>query len=124
MKLLRVLVVGGILGTLAASASADEKIDPKALLGVWEMSKANTSSAKEGTLFEFKSGGVLILTLRQNDKEKKFEMTYKLDGAKLTTELKVSTGGKPRTSTITKLTDKELVWEESNGKTIELTRKK
>ena len=78
MKLLRVLVAGGILCILAASASADEKIDAKALLGVWEVTKANTSTAKEGTLFEFKPGGVLILTLKQKDKEAKFEMTSRV----------------------------------------------
>jgi uncharacterized protein (TIGR03066 family) len=124
MKLLRVLVAGVIMGALAASAPAGEKIDPKALLGVREVTKANTSTAKEGMLFEFKTDGVLILTIRQKDKEAKFDMIYKVDGAKLTIESKIPTGGKPRTSTITKLTDKELIWEESNGKTIELTKKK
>ena len=50
-------------------------------------------------------------------------MVYTLDGDKLSTKVK-DTPGDPRKMTIKKLTDKELVWEEANGKTVELTKKK
>ncbi len=126
MKLMQLIAAGVVMSTMTTmvAARADEKIDAKALLGTWEVTKANTSTAREGILFEFKTDGVMILTVKQKDKEKAFDMKYTLDGNKVTIESKISTGGMPRTSKITKLTDKELIWEESNGKTIELTKKK
>ena len=42
----------------------------------------------------------------------------------MTIEPKIPTGGMPWMSRITKLAEKEFVWEESNGETIELTKKK
>jgi len=123
MKLLRVLAIGGAVCALAAGApAADEKIDPKLLLGLWEVTKNNAGTVQEGSTFEFAKDGVAVLNLKIKDKSRKFDLVYTLDGDKLTTKVKDTTGD--RKMTIKKLTDKELVWEEAGGKTIELTRKK
>jgi uncharacterized protein (TIGR03066 family) len=123
MNRLCFLAAGILTGVLTAGAPAQDKVAPKLLLGVWDVTKGDPNLVREGSTFAFAKDGTMVLTLRQKDKEAKFEMTYSLSGDKLTCVVKGSKGP-GRIVTIKKLTEKELVWEESNGKLIELTRKK
>ena len=107
---------------LTSMLHADEKVDGKLLVGRWEVTRGDPSTVATGCSYEFGKNGDLTFTYVRGAKSAKFAMEYSLDGAKLTSSVKDSKGS--RTVTIKKLTENELVWEEQNGKSIELTRKK
>jgi len=123
MSLLRLLAAGIVACLPVTTSPAQEKIDPKLLQGVWEVTKGDATILPDGCVFDFGKDGDLSFTLKKNGKQAKFDMTYSLDGNKLTTQVK-GTPGPGRVVTIKKVGEKELVWEEAGGKVIELTRKK
>lgn len=121
MNLFRVLAIGVVAFTVNDGVRGQGRVDPQMLIGVWEVTKGDPNIANNGSTFEFTKDGGLAFVMKLQGKERKFDMTYKLEGAKLTTQLK---GAGPRIVTIKKLSDRQLIWEESSRKQIELTRKK
>ena len=122
MNLLRVLTIGVVAFTVNGGVRGQEKIDPEMLVGLWEVTKGDPNIVNNGSTFQFAKDGGLAFVSRLKGKERKYDMTYELDGAKLKTKLK-GVKAPPRIVTIKKLNDKQLIWEESSRKQIELTRK-
>ena len=102
--------------SLAAEDKKDEKIDAKKLIGKWEPKE------KKEIVIEFAKDGKLLVTMTGDGKDTKLEGTYKLEGAKLTTTVKIGEMERVRTRTISKLTDTEMVSSEENGKDETLVR--
>lgn len=103
----------------ATQDKKDQKTDAKKLIGKWE-----TGDKKSLVVIEFAAEGKLTLTAGESGKEIKVEGTYKLDGDKLEVSLKFMGEEQKEKLTIKKLTDTELVTEDSKGKTETLKRKK
>lgn len=121
------VILGGMLTlglVFVAGLSADEKaekIDGKKLLGKWEPAEV-AKGAK--VVVEFMKEGKVRVDVEFGGKKDKVEGQYKLDGNKLT--VTIAKGGKEDkdTSTITKLTDDELVMKDEKGKSETLKRYK
>jgi len=101
-----------VLALACGTVAADDKIDPKKLVGKWEQVKPE----KPKIVVEYTADGKLKGAITIEDKEITVEGTYKLDGNKLTMTSKIM-GEKEqtRTVTITKLTDEELEGETDTG---------
>ena len=108
-----------ILALACATVAAQEKVDPKKLIGKWE-----TGDKKSLVQIEFAAEGKLTVTSGEPGKETKFEGTYKVEGDKLDVSLKFMGEEQKEKLTIKKLTDTELVTEDSKGKSETLRRKK
>jgi uncharacterized protein (TIGR03066 family) len=93
-------------------------LDPKKLIGKWQMKERE---APEPTL-EFTKDGKLTITAEADGQKIKFEGTYKLDGKKLITTVKIEDKEVSETRTIHKLTDDQIVYEGKDGKKETLTR--
>jgi uncharacterized protein (TIGR03066 family) len=126
MITLRVVPAAVLLAILFGTLSADEKkADNKTLIvGVWELTKAGEGGPPVGTTMEFTKDGKLKLSGKADGKEFAFDGTYVIEGDKLTGTLKTQDGTEKDTITIKKLTDKELVTQDENGRVVEFTRKK
>jgi len=97
-----------------AEEKKDEKIDAKKLIGKWEPKE----KAKDRTLLiEFTKDGKVAFTGTEGGKEMKAEGTYKVDGNKLTLDVKYGDKERKMTRIVSKLTDAELVSKEEGGKT-------
>jgi len=111
----------GLLLCCAVSAEdkKDEKVDAKKLIGKWE-----PKEKKEGAsvVIEFAKEGKLAITFGGKGKDVTIDGTYKVDGNKLTTTLKVGDKERSDTSTVTKLTDTELMMKDEKGKEDTLVR--
>src|SRR4051812_13093657 len=96
----------------AADDKKDEKVDAKKLVGKW-----SPKEKKEGSSFviEFTKDGKASFTTTEGGKEVKIEGTYKVDGNKLSTTMKIGDMERTRTRTISKLTDTELVSTDDKG---------
>ncbi len=105
-----------ILGLAGCGGSNKDKI-----IGVWEVAKSG-SGAPAGATIEFTKDGKMKMTVSMNGKEMSMEGTYSVEGDKLTAT--AGPKGEKDTATIKKLTDSELVIEDSKGKTDELKKKK
>jgi uncharacterized protein (TIGR03066 family) len=114
---MRAVLGCGLAVALAVAAGAaaqdkkDDKVDAKKLIGKWQ-----PAEKKENVTIEFTKDGKLFVTADVAGKAEKLEGTYKLDGNKLTVGLKVGGSDQTETMTVTKLTDDELVTEDSKGK--------
>ncbi len=97
----------------------DETIDAKKLVGKWQ-----PNDKKTPLTIEFAADGKLTMTIGEAGKDIKMEGTYKLDGRKLDVQLKFMGEDIKEKLTIKKLTDDELVTEDSKGKEEKLNRKK
>ena len=118
--------IGMVLALACGATAADDKIDGTKLLGKWE-----PKDPKKGEEFvmDFAKDGKLAVTGTLDGKMQTFEGTYKLDGAKLSFELKVKgADGKveeiKETVTLTKLTDDEMEGKDKEGKVEALKRVK
>jgi len=109
-----------ILSLSGAIALAQEKLDPKKLLGKWEP----VDSKLTNLTLEFLDKGRWTLTVDIMGKTEKAEGTYKLDGNKL--EVTISFAGQEQKEllTVKKLTDTEFVTTDSKGKDEAFRRKK
>ena len=87
-----------------ASLAADDKIDPKKLVGKWQPKDAKLR-------IELTADGKLAVVAKEGDKEFTSAGTWKLDGAKLAMTLQAGENETRETMTILKLTDDELVVE-------------
>jgi uncharacterized protein (TIGR03066 family) len=108
----------------AAPAVADEKIDKKNLVGVWEGAK--DGALPPGATIEFTKDGKLKMSIEVMGKKNNLVGTYKVDGNKLTVTMK-DPGGKEATETDTIKTltaDKLVIHSEKEKKDLELKKKK
>jgi uncharacterized protein (TIGR03066 family) len=113
------VVLALVCAVSTAQDKKDEKYDVKKLIGKWE-----TGDKKLLVLIEFAAEGKLLLTAGEPGKEIKAEGTYKLQGDKLDVSLKFMGDELKEQLTIKKLTDQELITEDSKGKSETLKRKK
>ena len=118
--------VGMVLALACGVTAADDKIDGTKLLGKWE-----PKDPKKGEEFvmDFLKDGKLSVTGTLDGKLQTLDGTYKLDGAKLSFELKVKgADGKveeiKEVVTLTKLTDDEMEGKDKEGKVEALKRVK
>ena len=93
--------------------------DAKKLIGKWE-----TTDKKALMLIEFTADGKIYLTSGPPGTELKVDGTYKLDKDKLAVQLKFPGEEVKETLTVKKLTDDELITEDSKQKAETLKRKK
>ena len=98
-----------------------EKIDGTKIVGKWE-----PKDPKKGEEFvmELTKDSKLIVTGTLDGKTQTFEGTYKLDGDKLSFELKVPGETIKETITLLKLTDDEMEGKDKEGKVEVLKRVK
>jgi uncharacterized protein (TIGR03066 family) len=102
-------------------AAADEQIDFKMLLGKWELAEAKKGQAMS---LEFAADSKITALIGDPGKEVKVEGTYRpIENNKLDVSLKHMGEDFKETLIIRKLTDDELVTEDSKGKS-EMFRKK
>ncbi len=122
--------IGAVLVLACGIATADdkkgEKFDAAKLLGKWEPSQPKKG---EEFVMDFAKDGKLSVTGTLDGKLQTFEGSYKLDGAKLSFELKVKgADGKveevKETVTLSKLTDDEMEGKDKEGKVEALKRVK
>ncbi len=98
-------------------SAGDKEIDAQKLVGKW--------CPKEEAVFtiEFtKDGKATLVATTADGKVVKGEGTYKVDGNKLTTKVKVGDMERTMTSTISKLTATEMVATDEKGKEKTLVR--
>ena len=120
-KLLAALTVVCLLGT---TARADEKDFSKAVVGKWEVTKADAGSVPPGAMIEFTKDGKLIMSAKMGETEVKREGTYTVDGNKIKLVTKKEDKERTQALTILKASDTELSIEGEDGKKVELTKKK
>jgi uncharacterized protein (TIGR03066 family) len=123
MSAVRLLLAGLVLAVAGSNANAQEKTDwAKMIVGKWEVTKGDMSTVQEGSIFTFDAAGNLTLNLVFGKQKTTFQATWKIEGDTLTTQVK---GSPPpgRKQTLKKISDKELVWEETNKKVTELKKK-
>lgn len=130
MNALRMLVAGVMvcavtLGGTAAEDKKEEKKDvSKAVVGTWEVTKAEPGTVPVGSVVDFAKDGKIKVTHKADGQDKTVEGTYSVAGNKVTFKLKVGDQERSNTITFTKITDAEASTEDSNGKKVELKKKK
>ena len=117
---MKLVIVAGIVFSASALVGVAGTDTAKKLIGVWAATKA------EGKSIEFAKDGKLKLTEKVGDKTVVVAGTYTLKEGFLVVSFVPPGKEKAETDTgkITKLTDKELVIEERNGKSLEYKRVK
>src|SRR5262245_57429580 len=119
---MRTLTGIGLMLALVCGSAAQEKkdkekekdkFDAKKLLGKWE---SNPPKKGESIVIEFAANGKMSMSGDVKGKELKVEGTYKLEGDKLSLELRHMGETISATITLTKLTDDELEGENAKGK--------
>lgn len=118
------IVLGCALAVLIAGVglAADEKIDAKKLVGKWEPKDRKEKKEGESVVIEFTKGGEVAVTHSGRGNDVKFGGTYKVEGDKLTTTMKLGGDERSQTQTIVKLTDAELVVKNEKGREEALVR--
>jgi uncharacterized protein (TIGR03066 family) len=126
MKSLRIVAAAALAAVLLGSLRAEEKkADNKALIvGVWGLTKAGEGGPPVGTTMVFTKDGKVKMSGKADGKEFAFDGTYVVEGDKLTASIKSPDRTEKGTVTIKKLTDKELVTQDENGRALEFKRKK
>ena len=121
-------MLGGTVLALAVcvSAAAEDKkadaIDAKKLVGKWEPKEKPKGVS---VVVEFTKDGKMTVNSTSDDGTKLVdESAYKVDGNKLIMTLKVKDKEETRTTTITRLTDTELVGKDDKGQERTLVRVK
>lgn len=108
-------------GLVAADDKKDEKFDAAKLLGRWEPKEPKKG---EEFVLEFAKGGKLTVKGTLDGKPQTLEGVYKLDGDKLSFEVKAPGEVIKETIALTKLTDDELEGKDKEGKVEALKRVK
>jgi uncharacterized protein (TIGR03066 family) len=102
-------------------AMADEQINPRKLIGKWELIDAKKG---QSLTLEFMENKKISVTAGEPGKENKIEGTYEVhENNKLSVALKLNDEDIKESLTIKSLTDDELLTEDSKGK-IGVMRKK
>ncbi len=112
-----------VLGMACGVAAADEGVNLGKLLGKWEFVDAKKGY---GMTLEFMANKKVSVAVGEPGKEyKKIEGTYEVsDNNRLSVALRLNDEDIKESLTIKKLTDDELVTEDSMGKTGAMKRKK
>ena len=111
------------LACAATVAAGQAKIDEKKLIGKWEPVPDKDKKEKlSGLVIEFMAGGKVTMAVA--GAESRAQGTYELKADKLAVTLKVGDREEKDTLTVKKLTDDELVTEDSKGKAETLKRKR
>jgi uncharacterized protein (TIGR03066 family) len=122
MKSLFAFALGVVILVPVGRCAAAE--DPaKQIVGKWEITKSE-EKALVGATVEFTKDGKFSAKVKIDDKDVTLEGTYKVEGNKLTTKMKIEDEVKEDTDTITKLTDDLLELTDKDKKVTELKRKK
>jgi uncharacterized protein (TIGR03066 family) len=107
----------------AATAVAQPKIDAKKLVGKWEPVPDKDKKEKlSGLLIVFTDDGKVTMAVA--GAESRAQGIYELKADKLAVTLKVGDREEKDTLTVKKLTDDELVTEDSKGRAETLRRKR
>jgi uncharacterized protein (TIGR03066 family) len=127
-------VLGGaavFLLACGAAVAGQAKIDAKKLIGKWEPAHEKDAKDKKdkappgpAMIIEFAANNKMSMTVTDAGKDFKVEGTYKLEADKLSVQMKVRDKEVTETLTVKKLTDDELVTEDSKNKTETLKRKR
>jgi uncharacterized protein (TIGR03066 family) len=116
---------GAVLALAAAALAADEKkgetIDAAKLVGRWAPKEPKKG---EEFVIEFARGDKMTVTGTLDGKPQTLEGTYKLDGNKLSFELKAPGETIKETIVVLKLTDDDFEARDKDGKVEALTRAK
>jgi uncharacterized protein (TIGR03066 family) len=108
--------------TAGGRAEDEKKDNAKLLIGMWEVTKSFDKGPAVGAVVEFTKDGKIKVKAKLEDKDVVREGAYKVNGDKLTLAMKDKD---TRTMlSIKKLSDKELVVEHDDQKSVELKRKK
>ena len=111
MSVFRLLAIGLALAVALISAEADERKEKtnfaKLLVGKWEVTKADRE-LPVGSVAEFGKDGSAKFIVKEGEKQRIQEATYKVEGDKLLLTLKPN-DDKKDPITIKKLSETELV---------------
>jgi uncharacterized protein (TIGR03066 family) len=112
------------LATLIAGINRadDKKIDKAKLVGKWKVLKAE--GAPPGTIVEFTKDGKLKVTIDMDGNKIELAGTYKVEGEKLHTAMKLGDKEETDIDTIKTLTDAKLHLVDKVGKEAELEKVK
>lgn len=115
-----------VLVLTSGLATADDEVDLTKLVGKWERWEFKENKKSPPLTLEFTMDKKMILIVGVPGKETKIEGTYELSEKTnvLSVALKYSDVVIKESLRITRLTDDELVTEDSKGKTGTMTRKK
>jgi uncharacterized protein (TIGR03066 family) len=124
MNVIKVLGVAAVVCLLDTAVRADDKADnAKLIVGTWTVEKADEGTVGKGATVEFTADGKCKAVHKKGDEDFTVEGTYKVDGDKLTMNLKIGDMEQKIDITIRKLTKTELHTENSEGKKVELMKK-
>ena len=93
----------------------------KKIIGLWEITKGD---APPGATIEFTKDGKLSLRAKVNNMDLKVDGTYEVKDESIVSKLTFNGQTKSETHKITKLTDKQLIVQDEQGKSEEYKRVK
>jgi uncharacterized protein (TIGR03066 family) len=119
----------GIALFFSVYAKADDPKDkptPDKLMGAWKVIKEGQEPVPPSTLttVEFLKDNKLKLTITINNEPKVSDGTWKLEGMRLTTTLKMDGKDKTDVVEITKLDEMKLEFKDATGKMVTMERTK
>ncbi len=115
------VAIVGLVGAVRAQGTKEAPTKER-LVGVW---KSVQPMGNNTATLDFTKDGKLIINIKAGERSVKIDGTYTLEGNKLKTKLR-GPDGQERADTITirKLTDTQMVTEDSRGNTDTLTKVK
>ena len=123
MNVLRLVGTGVIACVLAVGIwAADEKDNPKLVVGKWKVVKATPGTFPLGTVLDLNKDQKAKVIGSRDGKEFIHAGTYEVDGAKIIITVKVAGEEQKHTLTITKISDTDMVTDHGGGGTIEFRR--
>jgi uncharacterized protein (TIGR03066 family) len=125
MKSIRIAVAMlALIGIAVSLTHAQEKkdVDKAKIVGKWKVIKAE--GVPPGTIVEFSKDGKLKISIEADGMKLELSGTYKVEGDKLQTALKVGDKEEKDEDTIKTLTDDKLSIIDKDGKGAELERAK
>src|SRR5262245_31750669 len=114
---LAVVVAAGV-----ARGEDKKEIDKNKVIGTWKVTKSE--GAPPDAVIEFTKDGKLIVTFEINGEKKTLEGTYKLNGDKLETAIKIGDMKMTDTDTIKAISDDKMSLVDKDGKATELEKVK
>jgi uncharacterized protein (TIGR03066 family) len=125
MNALRLMGAGVIVCALAVGIqAADEKDNPKRVVGKWKVVKASPGTFPLGTVLNLSKDDKAKVVGSRDGKEFIHAGTYEVGGAKIIITVKVEGEEQKHTLTITKISDTQMVTEHGGGGTIEFRKEK
>jgi uncharacterized protein (TIGR03066 family) len=125
MNVLRLVGTGVIACVLAVGmGAADEKDNPKLVVGKWQVVKASPGTFPLGTVLDLSKDDKAKVVGSRDGKEFLHAGTYQVDGAKIIITVKVAGEEQKHTLTITRINDTAMVTAHGGGGTIEFKKEK